>query len=159
MLRIVILAASLILFSLTSCPASDSASPNGGTQGSGENSESSDDARAAVDTYIEAVRTVDGEVGCTTLRSDAQDQLTLYNQSAEAADDCAAAFSEFSEAVASEREEELKKIESGEVELAEDGKTASSSLTYPENSGAGEGRYVSLKQEGGNWLLDDIYEP
>lgn len=102
-------------------------------------------ARGAVETYIGAVRAGDGQVGCFTLSEEARQSLAAEGEGT----DCAEAFAEALAAPDTT-------ASTGEVELAQDGQSATVHLDY---SGPAQDRTpsVTVLWSDGVWLLDSAY--
>lgn len=108
--------------------------------------EAEEGARSAAQTYIEAVRTGDGQVGCFTLTEQAREELV---GAAEDGADCAAAFGE---ALASP--DTTARVD--RVEMAEDGETATVHLTYTGEAGDASPS-LTVANVGGAWLVDGVH--
>lgn len=107
-------------------------------------------ARSAADTYLEAVRTGDGQVGCFVLTEDARAAL-IESATAELAAsddspvDCATAFHTILANPATTAHVDT-------VELSADGTTATVHVT---STGTPDTTTLTLVNTGGAWLVDD----
>ncbi|MEY9212050.1 hypothetical protein NI17_007490 [Thermobifida halotolerans] len=108
--------------------------------------EDEEGARAAAETYIEAVRTADGQVGCFVLTEEARREL-VETHGGDA--DCAEAFSA---TLASP--DTTATVET--VELGEDGTTATAHLTH-DGSADDRAEALTLVNIDGAWLVDSTH--